>query len=50
MDRLDEGGPMVWLGKKVGRELIETPRSPGAVIKMAPRFGDEKACSAIWAH
>lgn len=33
-----------------GRGLMETPRSPGAVIKMAPWFGDEKACSALWAH
>lgn len=37
-----------WVGGWGG--LMETGRSPGAVIKMAPRCGDEKACSALWAH
>lgn len=39
-----------WWGRGKLGELAETPRSPGAVIKMAPWFGDEKACSALCAH
>lgn len=30
--------------------LIETPKSLGTIIKMAPRFGDEKACLALQVH
>lgn len=50
MDRQDEGGPMLGLREMGWGELMETPRSPGAVIKMASRCGDEKACLALWAY
>lgn len=39
-----EGNGVGWGG------LMETCRSPGAIIKMAPQCGDEKACSALWVH
>lgn len=37
MDRRDEGGPMLGLREMGWGELMETPRSLGAVIKMASR-------------
>lgn len=39
-----------WDWGKCRGGLIETPKSLGAVIKMAPRFGDEKVCLALWVH
>lgn len=44
MNGLVEESPAVGLGK------TETPKSEGAVIKMAALCGDEKACLALWVH